>query len=53
LIQDAPTTDKPSQGWSLGFKIVCGLLLGLSTLGISSCHSAAYYYYKFPEYTYA
>ena len=53
LIQDAPTTDKPSQGWSLGFKIVCGLLLALSTLGISSCHSAAYYYYKFPEYTYA
>ena len=32
---------------------MCGLLLALSTLGISSCHSAAYYYYKFPEYTYA
>ena len=37
----------------IGFKVFCGLLLALSTLGISSCHSAAYYYYKFPEYTYA
>jgi hypothetical protein len=27
--------------------------LALSALGVSSCHSAAYYYYKFPEYTYA
>ena len=42
-----------AQGWSLGFKAICGLLLALSTLGLSSCHSAAYYYYKFPEYTYA
>ena len=36
-----------------GVKVICGLLLALSTLGVSSCHSAAYYYYKFPEYTYA
>ena len=36
-----------------GRRIICGLLLALSTLGVSSCHSAAYYYYKFPEYTYA
>ena len=35
------------------FQLICGLLLVLSTLGISSCHSAAYYYYKFPEYNYA
>ena len=52
LIQNQ-STDKPSQGWSLGVKVICGLLLALSTLGVSSCHSAAYYYYKFPEYTYA
>jgi hypothetical protein len=52
LIQQS-TSDEPSQGWSLGFKVVCGLLLALSTLGVSSCHSAAYYYYKFPQYTYA
>ena len=25
----------------------------VSTLGLSSCHSASYYYYKFPQYTYA
>jgi Tfp pilus assembly major pilin PilA len=52
LIQ-TPSADKPSYSSSLGFKAICGLLLALSTLGISSCHSAAYYYYKFPEYTYA
>jgi hypothetical protein len=53
LIQDPFTTDMPSQGWSLGFKAVCGLVLALATLGVSSCHSAAYYYYKFPAETYA
>ena len=53
FIQTPSITDQPSQGSSLGFKAVCGLLLALSTLGLSSCHSAAYYYYKFPEYTYA
>ena len=52
-IQDASTPEMQAQGWSLGFKAICGLLLALSTLGLSSCHSAAYYYYKFPEYTYA
>jgi len=34
-------------------QLFCGLLLAFATLGLSSCHSAAYYYYKFPEYTYA
>jgi hypothetical protein len=31
------------------------LALGLAvvTLGLASCHSAQYYYYKFPQYTYA
>ena len=30
-----------------------GLLIALATVGLSSCHSNAYYYYKFPEYTFA
>ena len=33
--------------------MVCGLLLALSSLALTSCHSASYYYYKFPEYNYA
>jgi hypothetical protein len=52
LVQAISDPDKPFQD-GLGFKLVCGLLLALSTLGVSSCHSAAYYYYKFPEYNYA
>jgi hypothetical protein len=36
-----------------GLRLLCGLLLALSTFGLTSCHSASYYYYKFPEYTYA
>jgi hypothetical protein len=52
MIQDASTPDMPFPS-GVGFRVVCGLLLALSTLGISSCHSASYYYYKFPEYTYA
>ncbi len=28
-------------------------MLALSTFALSSCHSNAYYYYKFPEYNYA
>jgi hypothetical protein len=34
-------------------RLICGLLLALTAFGLSSCHSAAYYYYKFPEYNYA
>jgi hypothetical protein len=33
--------------------LVCGLLLALSSFALSSCHSASYYYYKFPEYNFA
>ena len=33
--------------------MLCGLLAVNSSLALSSCHSAAYYYYKFPEYNYA
>jgi len=29
------------------------LAVAFAALGLSSCHSAAYYYYKFPQYTYA
>jgi hypothetical protein len=53
LIQASVTPDIPSQGVGVRFKVLCGLLVALSTLGLSSCHSAAYYYYHFPEYTYA
>jgi hypothetical protein len=34
-------------------RAICGLFIALATLGLSSCHSAAYYYYKFPEFTFA
>jgi hypothetical protein len=50
LIQDA---SKPVQVGSHSLRLLCGLLLVFSTLGLSSCHSASYYYYYFPEYTYA
>jgi hypothetical protein len=36
-----------------GFRLLCVLLAAISSLALSSCHSAAYYYYKFPEYNYA
>jgi hypothetical protein len=34
-------------------QIVCSLLIALVSLGLSSCHSASYYYYKFPTFTFA
>jgi hypothetical protein len=37
----------------LGFRLLWVLLFAIGTLGLSSCHSASYYYYKFPEYNYA
>jgi len=36
-----------------GLHLLCGILIALSSLGLCSCHSASYYYYKFPEYNYA
>ena len=51
LVQDSSTPGSPTRG--VGLKSICGLLLALSTLALASCHSDAYYYYKFPEYTYA
>jgi hypothetical protein len=38
---------------SLSTQIYCGLLIAIACLTLSSCHSAAYYYYKFPQYTFA
>ena len=32
---------------------ICALLIAIASLGLSSCHSDAYYYYKFPQYTFA
>jgi hypothetical protein len=50
-----PLTESASSSSPIGpaLRLFCGLLLALSTVGLSSCHSAAYYYYKFPEYNYA
>lgn len=53
LIQESSTPRKPLRREPIGFQLICGLLLALSTLGLSSCHSASYYYYKFPEFNYA
>jgi hypothetical protein len=38
---------------SFGFQALCGVLLALTTLALSSCHSAASLYYKAPEYNFA
>lgn len=38
---------------SLSTQIYCGLLIAIACLTLSSCHSADYYYYKFPQYTFA
>ena len=34
-------------------RFVCGLVITVAGLALTSCHSASYYYYKFPEYTFA
>jgi hypothetical protein len=52
-VQDVSDKGQRAAGEIGSFKFLCGLLLALSTLGLASCHSASYYYYKFPEYTYA
>jgi hypothetical protein len=36
-----------------GWNLLCGLLLALSALALTSCHSVNSLAYKFPEYTYA
>ena len=53
----APSTQRPSRILTLrplfGLQFLCGLLLALTTLGLTSCKPASYYYYKFPQYNYA
>ncbi len=57
MIQTTPqapsTSAKPSLGASFAGRILCGLLLAAFTIGLSSCHSADYYYYKFPANNFA
>jgi hypothetical protein len=38
---------------SLTARIFMGMLIAVASLSLSSCHSASYYYYKFPTYTFA
>ena len=52
MIQSSNPAGKTSGG-IFGFRLLSGLLLALSSLALCSCHSASYYYYKFPEYNYA
>jgi len=53
LIQCSCSAQKTSGCGIFGFRLLCVLLAAISSLALSSCHSAAYYYYKFPEYNYA
>jgi hypothetical protein len=53
LIPKSATMNRLFAGKFDGNRLIFGVLLALSVLGLSSCHSAAYYYYKFPEYNYA
>ena len=53
LIDNSASADRPLRRGLAGSRLVCGLLIALSTIALSSCHSAAYYYYKFPQYNYA
>ena len=46
-----PSTQKSRLALASRFALV--FLFAAAMLGLSSCHSAAYYYYKFPTYTYA
>jgi len=53
LIPNSATSDKSSRRRLAGSRLVCGFLVALFAISLSSCHSAAYYYYKFPQYNYA
>jgi hypothetical protein len=48
-----PAMGSPAARSHFGLQVLCGLLLALATLGLTACHSAQYYYYKFPSSTYA
>jgi len=45
--------DKRPAGPSRLLKLLCFAAMVAGTLGLSSCHSAQYYYYKFPEFNFA
>ena len=53
LIDNSQSAQNPQRRSSSRFPWICGLLLAIATITLSSCHSAQYYYYKFPQYTYA
>jgi hypothetical protein len=46
-------TNRSSFTKSLRAKILCGLLIAFATTALTSCHSANYYAYHFPEFTFA
>jgi hypothetical protein len=48
-----PLTNRSFFAQSLRAQIVCGLLVALATVGLTSCHSSLYYAYKFPTFTFA
>jgi hypothetical protein len=52
-IQASSQPKKPQRSVGIGMQFLCGLLLAVISLGASSCHSASYYYYKFPQFNYA
>ena len=48
-----PLTNRSLLAQSLRAQIVCGLVIALATVGLTSCHSANYLAYKFPTFTFA
>lgn len=53
LIDNSQSAQKPATPSRIRRQWICGLLIAISAIALSSCHSAQYYYYKFPQYTYA
>ena len=47
-----PAEARPARCSQL-LRVLCGAVLIAATLGLTSCHSASYYYYKFPEFNFA
>src|SRR5712675_1014459 len=48
-----PLTNRSLFAQSLRAQIVCGLLIALATVGLTSCHSSNFLAYKFPTFTFA
>jgi hypothetical protein len=53
LSADLSRAQEPAAAGIGSLRLLCGLLLAMTTLGLTSCKPASYYYYKFPQYTYA